>query len=152
MSRTAILIYSIACLSISLQPASANSAQPSAQELLAGFWNAGSSAFNGQNIDVEARVLSFGECTDIAYAVIRDQPGHGPGMDPPSEKARTWREITIELKPKNPSQARCLDYRILDFSIPADMPGHADIALFKTRSDFDNKSKYYDWGVWGNTK
>ena len=98
-------------------------------------------------------MLSFGECTDIAYAVIRDQPGHGPGMDPPSEKARTWREITIELKPKNPRKRVVWTIGSLIFrSMGKDMPGHADIALFKTRSDFDNKSKYYDWGVWGNTK
>ncbi len=122
-------------------------AQVSAVELLIGSWDAESRAAYGQDIIVERRTLTIGKCRHVRYTVIRDRTGHGPGPSIGTGLGG-WREIALELMPSNVSQAQCLHWRVIDFSIPAEMQAHADVALFTTRADFDKNSDYSGWGVW----
>lgn len=55
----------------------------------------------------------------------------------------------IELKPKTTKQLKCLEWLVLDFSIPLDMTRHADVALARSRAEFEKEPGYADWGVWG---
>ena len=110
-----------------------------------GKWNAGGRAFWGLKLEVTEKTITIGACKAVPYIIIKDQSGYGPGTVPrnPQEK---WRQIVIELKPADDQQASCVE--VLSFSIPEDMQCHADIAMFRSREDFD-RSGMYSWGVWG---
>lgn len=127
--------------------ANSQSTQPSSFELLLGTWEPISATFNELSFIVKPGALKIGDCTPIRYQVIRDQPGYGHG---PSNRrsGHVWRDIAIELVPSDGVQPECLEWKVFEFSIPTDKPVSADIALFKTRTDFDKNSEYFGWGVW----
>jgi hypothetical protein len=127
----------------------ASFADPSARDLIVGSWDPGSAAFYDLPITVKPAVAILGTCGAVRYIIIRDRAGHGPGhnLHPESE----WREIAIELRPKTPIQAKCLRWLVVDFSIPRDMSNHADIALSRSRLEFESKPGDVAWGVWGKS-
>lgn len=114
-----------------------------------GKWDAGSRAFWGLKLEVTEKTITIGACQTVPYIIIKDQSGYGPGTVPrnPEEK---WRQIVIELKPADNEQASCVrgHNEVLSFSIPEDMQCHAQIAMFRSRKDFD-RSELYSWGAWG---
>jgi hypothetical protein len=120
---------------------------PSAHDLILGSWDPGGDAFYNLPINVESDLVVLAECPAMPYLIIRDRAGHGPGHI--AGASTEWREIAIEIRPKTQKQAKCSQWRVLDFSIPLDMTRHADIALFTSRSAFDNDQDYIAWGVWG---
>jgi hypothetical protein len=82
--------------------------------------------------------------------IINDHAGFGPGttLRNPQEQ---WREIVIELTPISSSQIQCVanTFSVLDFSIPENYKCHAEIAMFRSRKDFESSSRFA-WGVWGS--
>jgi hypothetical protein len=138
-----------ALLLLCMFPMSANSQspQPKPEALLIGTWQPISAAFNELGIIVQRHVLNIGDCSDIRYEVIRDRAGYGHGP-PNARSGHAWREIAIELMPDDAEHERCLQWSVLDFSIPIDSQASANIALFKTRTEFEKNSEYFGWGVW----
>jgi hypothetical protein len=120
---------------------------PSGRDLILGSWDPGGGAFYDLPITVKPAVVILGACAPVRYNIIRDRPGHGPGhnLHPESD----WREIAIELKPKTSAQAKCLRWLVIDFSIPRDMTRHAEVALARSRAEFEKEPGYIGWGTWG---
>ena len=115
-----------------------------------GDWDSGSRMFEGIKLKVTSKLVTIGSCKFVPYVIIKDHGGYGPNTTP-SDSEEKWREIVIELTPKNGNQAKCIadSFRVLDFSIPEDNLCHADIAMFHSRKDFESSSGWA-WGVWGN--
>lgn len=132
------------------RPASVDSHNEHGRNLIVGDWDSGSRIFEGLKLTVQDKVVTIGSCEKVPYVLIKDHDGHGPNTTPSNSKEK-WREIVIELTPINANQIKCVgdSFRVLDFSIPEDNECHADIAMFRSRKDFESSSGWA-WGVWGN--
>jgi len=130
-------------------PVGGHAAQMSGNPIV-GDWDAGSRMFEGLKLSVTDKAVTIGSCERVPYVLIKDHEGHGLNTTPSDSKEK-WREVVIELMPINSNQVRCIadSFRVLDFSIPEDNDCHADIAMFRSRKDFES-SAGWAWGVWGN--
>jgi hypothetical protein len=149
-------IVATIALMMAPQPRAEDAAPGSAiaNERIIGHWESGSRAYEGMTLNVTSATVDIGPCRHISYVIIKDRVGAGPGTLLGGQSEVNWRDIAVELKPKTDKQSRCITdwhVRVLEFSIPASLVCHAEIAIFPTRADFDRQTGF-GWGSFGNTK
>jgi hypothetical protein len=116
---------------------------------IVGRWKAIGRAFFDLTLEVTGSTITIGPadaCKSIPYSIIADRDGKGTDTIP-SRPGEKWHEIAIELVPTNDIQAKCYARtRVFDFSISADKRCNAELALFKSRAEFEAHSQYHALG------